>query len=211
MKKILVTAGPTREAIDRVRFITNASSGRMGYALARAAALHGHAVKLISGPVELPPPPGVTVERVVSAGEMAEAVLGCFRDFDAVIMTAAVADYRPAEVFDGKIKKSPGGMSLKLERTVDILESMGRLRGKERSPLLVGFAAEYGGGEEEPRAKLARKGCDWLVFNDVSVPGIGFGAAANRVIVFGASGERVPLALADKEKIAREILEITGL
>ena len=211
MKKILITAGPTREAIDRVRFITNASSGRMGYALAREAALRGHGVKLISGPVNLPPPPGVTVERVVSAGEMADAVLGCFREFDAVIMTAAVADYRPAKVFEGKIRKSPGGMCLTLERTVDILESMGRMRGDAGTPMLVGFAAEYGGDEDAPRAKLARKGCDWLVFNDVSVPGIGFGAAANRVIVFGASGERVPLELAEKEEIARGILEVVGL
>lgn len=211
MKKILITAGPTREAIDRVRFITNGSTGKMGYAIAAAAAARGHFVRLVSGPVNLPPPEGVEVVRVATAAEMADAVLSSFTDFDAIIMTAAVADYRPKNIFDGKIKKQPGGMTIEMERTTDILAEMGARRNGAKQPLLVGFAAEYGADEKLPKEKLVKKKCDWIAFNDVSAEGAGFGTATNRIILFGAAGERIPLEMASKEDIARQLLEHTGL
>jgi phosphopantothenoylcysteine decarboxylase/phosphopantothenate--cysteine ligase len=211
MKKILISAGPTREAIDQVRFITNGSTGRMGYALAAAAAARGHYVRLVSGPVALPPPDGVEMKYVTSAAEMADAILPVFLEFDAVIMTAAVADYRPVRVFDGKLKKTPGNMVLEMERTVDILAAMGAARGGASSPLLIGFAAEYGADESLPQEKLRKKNCDWIAFNDVSLPGAGFGTATNEMILFSASGMRIPLDMADKKDIAVQILHHTGL
>lgn len=211
MKKILISAGPTREAIDQVRFITNGSTGRMGYAVAAAAAAGGHQVRLVSGPVDLPPPDGVELVRVTSAAEMADAILPVFRDFDVVIMTAAVADYRPVNVFGGKLKKTPGNMTIEMERTTDILAAMGEIRGEAATPLLIGFAAEYGADEDIPRAKLRKKGCDWIAFNDVSAPGAGFGTATNRVVLFSRDGARIPLELSDKKDIAAQILYHTGI
>ena len=148
---------------------------------------------------------------MTSAAEMADAILPCFRDFDAAIMTAAVADYRPVKVFGGKLKKTPGNMVLELERTTDILAAMGELRGSSASPLLIGFAAEYGADEALPLEKLRKKKCDWIAFNDISAPGSGFGTVTNRIILFSASGMRIPLDMADKKDIATQILYHTGL
>ena len=138
--KILISAGPTREFIDPVRFITNSSSGQMGYALAAAALRRGHDVTLVSGPVSLTPPAGADVVNVVTAAEMAEAMKSRFPHCSCCIMSAAVADYRPAHVHDQKMKKTPGNMLLELERTEDILKALGSL--KKEGQLLVGFAAE---------------------------------------------------------------------
>ena len=156
---VLITAGPTREALDPVRYLTNRSSGRMGYALAQAAAEAGHAVRLVSGPVTLSPPLGVETIGVESAAQMADAVQAALPWADAAIFSAAVADYRPATASAEKIKKSAERLVLELEKTTDIL-------GSTRTPwgfrgVLVGFAAE----------KLHRKGCDMLVANDVSRAG----------------------------------------
>ncbi|MFH1024557.1 MAG: phosphopantothenoylcysteine decarboxylase [Planctomycetota bacterium] len=157
-----MTAGPTREYIDRVRFISNPSTGRMGFAVAEAAARRGHRVVLVTGPVTLPDPAGVRVVRVESAADMARAVFREYPRADAVVMTAAVGDYRPARRAPGKIPKSKAGLTLRLVRTIDILSALGARKGRR---VLVGFALEASGGRRRARAKLLRKNCDGLVWN----------------------------------------------
>ncbi len=200
--KFLITAGPTREKIDPVRFITNYSSGKMGYALARAAKKCGHEVVLVSGPTTLPCPAGVFRIDVESASEMAQAVHRCFSEADVIIMAAAVADYRPATAETHKLKKMPGNLMLQLERTEDILASLGK--NKRQEQLLIGFAAETDDLENNALGKLKRKNLDWIAANWVAD---GFGTATNSLILFNRKGEKFELGNAEKEKLAEEMLK----
>jgi len=201
--KILVTAGPTREYIDPVRFITNRSSGKMGYALAEAAVKRGFETILVTGPVNLPPPAGATVVGVESALQMAAAVKRLAPECDAVIMAAAVADYRPVEVSEHKLKKQPGGLILRLERTEDILASLGKM--KRPGQLLVGFAAETDDLLANAKHKLESKDLDWIAANRVAD---GFASDTDKVTMLGRSGEVAELPLAPKLEVAEKILEI---
>ncbi len=202
--RFLITAGPTREAIDPVRYLTNRSSGRMGYALAGAARHEGHEVLLISGPTTLDVPPGVDFIPVETAQQMFDAVRDMVGGVDVAILCAAVADYRPVAVAGQKIKKEAEHLVLELERTPDILGSM-------RSPfgfggVLVGFAAETQQVEEYARGKLTRKQCDMVVANDVSRTDIGFDSRENEVwLVFPEHSEA--LEKDTKEHIALHIVE----
>ncbi len=201
---VLITAGPTREALDPVRYLTNRSSGRMGYALAQAAAEAGHTVKLVSGPVTLLPPDDVDTISVESAAQMADAVKMALSWADAAIFAAAVADYRPVAVATEKIKKSADRLVLELEKTTDIL-------GSARQPwgyagVLVGFAAETTDVLAHATEKLRRKGCDMLVANDVSQPGIGFDSADNEAVLLFPDRPPQPLPRGAKIAVAREIL-----
>ena len=205
--RILVTAGPTREAIDAVRFLSNKSTGRMGYALAEAAVAAGHDVVLVSGPVALTPPDGLLeFVPVVSAADMADAVKRRAPDCGMVIMCAAVADYTPAHPVDRKMKKSDGNLTLELKRTEDILKTLGQ--NKPAGQILIGFAAETDGLEQYARAKLAAKNLDWIAANDVSRPDRGFAAGTNAVTLFAADGRRFDLPLQSKDDIAKRMLEI---
>lgn len=160
--RVLVTAGPTREHLDAVRFLSNASSGKMGFACARAAARAGHAVTLITGPVALPDPPGVRTVRVTSADDMYRAVMKAYPRTQAAIMTAAVGDYRPAQRHPGKLKKSARTLTLRLVRTRDILREMGRRKG---SRILVGFALEVEDAVHQALIKYKKKNLDFVVLN----------------------------------------------
>ncbi|MDD3702869.1 MAG: bifunctional phosphopantothenoylcysteine decarboxylase/phosphopantothenate--cysteine ligase CoaBC [Victivallaceae bacterium] len=203
--KIVVSAGPTRERIDAVRFITNFSSGKMGYAIAGAAATAGHQVVLVSGPVTIAPPPGVDTIRVESAAEMATAIHSSAADADAIIMAAAVADYRPVKQLEHKMKKTDGNLTIELERTEDILKTLG----EQKNPdcILVGFAAETDNLMENAIDKQKRKNLDWIVLNDVSRPGIGFGSDQNAVTLISRDGRIIELDSAAKSVIAAKILE----
>ena len=202
--KLLITAGPTREAIDPVRYLSNRSSGRMGYALAQAGLEAGHEVVLISGPVAIPAPAGVRLIQVESAQQMHDAVQAAIGSVDAAIFSAAVADYRPAQVAEQKIKKHDSELVLHLERTPDILGSARSVFGFRG--LLVGFAAETQNLAAYATDKLQRKGCDLLVANDVSQPGIGFDSAENEVTLFLPDGTVQRLPRSSKLEIARSIL-----
>jgi phosphopantothenoylcysteine synthetase/decarboxylase len=204
MMKILVTAGPTREAIDPVRFLSNRSSGRMGYAIAQAAAEAGHECLLISGPVSLSTPIGVERKNVVSADDMFEAVESAIQHYDAAVFSAAVADYKPVKVAPQKIKKEEGQLLLQFERTRDILGSV-RTHMAYRG-LLIGFAAETENLVTHATTKLKRKGCDLLVANDVSRSTIGFDSIDNEVTFLFAHGEVRELPRASKLELAREII-----
>ncbi len=206
--QLLISAGPTREAIDAVRFLSNRSTGKMGYALARQALVRGHRVILVSGPVALEAPAGVTLVPVESARQMAEAVTSRAAECDLVIMTAAVADYRPKQTISGKLKKQAGDLVLELERTEDILAGLGAV--KPAGQCLVGFAAETEALERYALDKLQRKNLDWIVANDVSRSDRGFGAENNSVVMFARDGRRVEIPLASKDDVARRILEEIG-
>ena len=201
-KKVVVTAGPTREAIDPVRFITNHSTGRMGFCLARAAALMGAESVLISGPVNLKKPAHVRTVDVTSAADMYEAVEAEFSDADIVIGAAAVADYRPGTVADEKIKKHDGEMSVELERTTDIL---GTLAAKKSGQFICGFSMETENVLTNSREKLMRKHFDMIVANDLRTPGAGFKVDTNVVTMITAEDER-SLPLMSKDEVAVEIL-----
>lgn len=204
-RRVLVTAGGTREALDPVRFLGNRSSGKMGYALAAAARDRGADVVLISGPTWLEPPRHVAFVRVESAQEMFEAVLAHAPAVDALVMSAAVADYRPRRRQVQKIKKEAGDLTLELERTPDILAEVARRREEWGRPAVVaGFAAETERVEEYARQKLVRKGLDLIVANDVSAPDSGFGVDTNRVILITRQG-MTPLPLLTKEEVAHHI------
>lgn len=205
-RRIVVSAGPTREPLDPVRFLGNRSSGRMGYAIALAAARRGAEVTLISGPTSLEAPLGVDLERVTTAAEMATAVTRAAATADAVVMAAAIADYTPLAPAAHKIKKSDRAPSLELTRTVDVLASLGASRGTNVRPVLIGFAAETEDVVENARAKLASKPCDLVVANDVSQADAGFEVDTNRVILVDAAGEQA-LALATKLEIGHAILD----
>lgn len=200
--RILVTAGPTREAIDIVRFISNRSSGRMGYAIARVGARRGHEIRLVSGPVCLAPPAGVGAEHVTSAAEMLAALMERVAWCDVLIMTAAVADWRPAHPVAGKLKKADGTPQIELVRTPDILEEVGPLKGDR---LFVGFAAEAGDPVPEARRKLRDKGLDLVVANDIARRDSGFETSTNRVSLVHARGVET-LPLLPKEAVAEHIL-----
>ena len=205
-RRVVVTAGPTREPIDPVRFISNPSSGKMGYALAAVAARRGAEVVLVSGPTALPDPAGVRVLRVDTAEEMARAVEAEAGLMDLFVGAAAVSDYRPAVAAPHKIKKEAGDETLTLTRTPDILAGLGaRLGGAAGGPVLVGFAAETEEVIARAREKLKRKRCDLVVANKVGTPGSGFGADDNRVALVSAT-ELAEIA-GPKEKVAEAILD----
>lgn len=200
----LITAGPTREHFDPVRFLSNGSSGKMGYALAERAATRGWQVTVVSGPVALPPPPGVTVKRVVSAGEMFQACEPLFMESDVFIAVAAVADYRPRSMAGEKLKKTGGPWRLDLVPTVDILKTLAAR--KRPGQIIVGFAAETHDLENTARRKLAEKNLDWIVANDVSRPNLGISADDNAVLLLGANGARLAFGPAAKVAVAEFIL-----
>lgn len=202
--KFLITAGPTREALDPVRYLTNRSSGRMGYALAGAARHEGHEVLLISGPTTLDIPAGVDFVQVESAQQMYEAVRDLIGGVDVAILCAAVADYRPVTVAEQKIKKHADRLTIELERTPDILGSMRSTFGFTGK--LIGFAAETQDVEAYAREKLHRKQCDMIVANDVSRSDIGFDSKENEVMLVFAE-HTVPLKKDTKEQVAMRIIE----
>jgi phosphopantothenoylcysteine synthetase/decarboxylase len=204
--KFLITAGPTREAIDPVRFLSNRSSGRMGYALAEAAVAAAHEVTLISGPVALSAPMGVTLLRVQSAQDMADAVQALCKASppDIAIHAAAVSDYRPRVNQEQKIKKNAETLTFELERTPDILGSMRKVCGF--TGFLVGFAAETENLISNAMDKLRRKECDLIVANDVSRADVGFDSGDNEVILCFPSGSTEPLPKQSKRILADEII-----
>ncbi|MBN2373547.1 bifunctional phosphopantothenoylcysteine decarboxylase/phosphopantothenate--cysteine ligase CoaBC [bacterium] len=204
-RSFIITAGPTREFIDPVRFISNRSSGKMGYALARAAQRRGAKVTLISGPVAIAPPDGVDFLPVNSAEEMLAEVKRAFSVADVVIMAAAVADFRPIAMRNTKIKKEEGIPEIRLESTTDILTDLGRVKGKGK--ILIGFAAEDRDLIENAQRKLNLKCLDFIVANDISVQGTGFDSEANQVTIIHNSGEKISLPREDKLLIAEKILD----
>jgi len=202
--RLLITAGPTREPIDPVRYLSNRSSGKMGYALATAALAKGHQVVLISGPVSIPAPKGASLVRVGTALEMHDAVAAAIHEADAAIFCAAVADYRVAKVAEQKIKKTGDTLTLTLVKNPDILGSARSVFGFRG--LLVGFAAETEKLAEHATEKLHRKGCDLLVGNDVSRTDIAFDRDENEVELFYGDGRHESLALASKSEIAAMVI-----
>jgi phosphopantothenoylcysteine decarboxylase / phosphopantothenate---cysteine ligase len=205
-RRVLVTAGPTREPIDPVRFISNPSSGKMGYAIARVAARRGAQVTLVSGPTALADPPGVATERVETAEQMARAVEAHVAGIDLFVAAAAVSDYRPAQSAPHKIKKREADETLTLARTPDILAGLGaRFAGKAGAPVLVGFAAETEEVIAHAREKLKRKGCDLVVANKVGGLGAGFGGDTNRVALVSAT--ELAEIEGTKDRVAEAILD----
>ncbi|MHB8170068.1 MAG: bifunctional phosphopantothenoylcysteine decarboxylase/phosphopantothenate--cysteine ligase CoaBC [Thermincolia bacterium] len=203
-KKVLVTAGPTREPLDPVRFISNHSSGKMGYAIALAARQRGAEVVLVSGPTSLDRPAGVKVIEVGAALEMYQQVLEHYPDVDIVIKTAAVADYRPKVVSARKVKKKDGDLMIELERNPDILLELGRNKGDK---ILVGFAAETNDLVAYAKDKIARKNLDFIVANDVTLPGAGFGVDTNIVKLVFPNGQIEELPQLTKDQVAHAILD----
>ena len=207
--RVLVTAGPTREPLDPVRYISNRSSGKMGYAIAGAAAERGAQVTLVSGPVSIPVPDGVTVIDVMTAGEMHDVVMGCQADNDVIIMLAAVADYRSAEISGSKIKKKDEQMMLRLEKNADILEELGGVKGDR---LLIGACAETGELLKNARLKLERKNLDMMIANDVMQEGAGFEVDTNIIRLLKRDGSIRDLPLMSKIDAAGIIAdEITAM
>lgn len=204
---VLVTAGPTREAIDPVRFISNRSSGKMGYAIAAAAARRGAQVTLVSGPTALSTPQGVAMQRVTSAQEMYDAVMAAAPRNQIVIKAAAVADFAPTDVAPTKIKKHDGmdELTLNLRKNRDILADVARL---EPRPFIVAFAAETNAVVENARAKLERKGADLIVANDVADKSIGFDVDQNEVLVLGRDGSSTKIEKGLKPAIANRLLDL---
>ncbi|MBK6313680.1 MAG: bifunctional phosphopantothenoylcysteine decarboxylase/phosphopantothenate--cysteine ligase CoaBC [Blastocatellia bacterium] len=203
-QRVLVTAGPTRELIDPVRFVTNRSSGRMGYAVAEAAAARGAEVVLVSGPVTIDAPSGVTIVRVETAAEMAKATLERVEWSTLIVKSAAVADYRPTAVADRKIKKSGETMTIELEKTQDILAAVGAVKGDR---MLVGFAAETDDLVANARKKLESKNADLIVANDVTLDGAGFDGDTNIAVIVGRNGQADELPMMSKRKLADRILD----
>lgn len=201
---VMVTAGPTVEHIDPVRYLTNRSSGKMGYAVAGAAVSRGAKTLLISGPTALKPPGGVELISVETASQMYEAVLENYSGVDVVVKAAAVADYRPKEVFGQKIKKQDGTLSLELVRNKDILAELGQRKNKQ---ILVGFAAETSDLEKHSLLKVEGKNLDFLVANDVSQTGAGFGTDTNIVMFVYPGGKIKQMPLMDKKDLAHRILD----
>lgn len=206
--KILITAGPTREKIDPVRFITNFSSGKMGYSLAAAAVKAGHKVTLVSGPVSIVEPAGLSAFiSVESAAEMADTVKRLSLESDVVIMAAAVADYRPVKMELQKIKKhNDDNMHLELEKTEDIIASLGKI--KNDNQVLAGFAAETQNLKENALKKLKAKNLDWIIANDVSKKDRGFDSDKNAVTMYSRNGTVIDMPLEDKKELAEKIISI---
>lgn len=202
-KKVLVTAGPTQEALDPVRYLTNHSSGKMGYAIARMAMLRGAEVTLITGPTAITPPPFVTVIQVISAQEMFEAVIANANEADIIIKAAAVADYTPADYVDQKIKKSDTDLSIPLNRTKDILKHLGMNRRKNQ--VICGFSMETENLLENSKKKLLSKNIDMICANSLTQSGAGFGVDTNMITII-TKNEILPLPLLSKEDAANEIL-----
>ena len=201
--RLMVTAGPTRERLDDVRYLSNRSTGKMGYAIAKAAVRRGAQVTLVSGPTALEAPAGVELRKVESAQQMYAACMEIFPQVDIAVKAAAVADYTPAAYHPGKIKKSDD-MQLPLVRTRDILQSLGE---KKQKQILVGFAAEAAELERNAQDKLQRKHLDMIAANDISRSDIGFGSDENLVTLFFADGTKKVLQKAEKEQIADGILD----
>jgi len=206
-RTVLVTAGPTVEDIDPVRFVSNRSSGTMGYRLAEAARDRGAKVVLVSGPTHLRPPHGVDLVSVRSAEEMQRAVSERAGEAAVVIAAAAVSDYRPAASSPSKLKKADGPIALELVRTPDILKGLGEAKGRR---LLVGFAAETEDLVENARGKLEAKNLDLVVANDVTAPGAGFGGETNAAVLLRRDGGRVDVPLVSKRELAERILDEVG-
>jgi len=201
---VLVTAGPTREPLDPVRFISNRSSGKMGYAIAEAAALRGARVILVSGPVQIAAPEGVELIATETAREMHDAVMARVGEASIIIKAAAVADYHVADVPAQKVKKTAMRLSLELDPTPDILAEIGRVKTDQ---ILIGFAAETQNMVEEARRKLATKNCDMVVANLVGRDGIGFESDDNEVALVASSGDVIRLSRAPKRVLAGQILD----
>jgi len=204
--RLLLTAGPTREYLDPIRYLSNGSSGRMGYALAAAAVARGHHVDLVTGPVAIDAPAGVSLHRVISAEDMLLACLPLFRQCDVFIGVAAVADYRPSQWHPEKLKKNGGDVTLTLVPNVDILKTLAESKTPRQT--VVGFAAETHDVEAYARRKMEEKKCDWIVANDVSLPHVGIEAADNAVVVLGKTGLRSPFGPAPKRAVADFILDL---
>ena len=203
-RRILVTAGPTREAIDPVRFLSNRSSGKMGFAIAEAAARRGANVRLIAGPVQLPTPPGVEREDIVSSAELCAAVERAFPAYDALVMAAAPADFTIPEISEQKIKKHGEGLTLSLIPTTDILARVGE---RKTHQVLMGFAAETQELERNAKDKLARKRLDFIAANDVTAPGVGFAGDTNAVTLYDAKGGCAFSGLMQKAALADWLLD----
>lgn len=203
-KKVLITAGPTRESIDPVRFISNHSSGKMGYSLAEAALARGAEVTLVSGPTNLCPPKGSRLIKINTTLEMYNAVMSNFKEQDIIIKSAAVADYRPEIISTSKIKKSDGNLSLTLVRNPDILKELGEVK---EDRVLVGFAAESDNLIENARGKVLRKNLDFIVANDITQEGAGFGTDTNIVNIIDKNGEIEKIEKSSKVEIAHRILD----
>ncbi|MCK6256956.1 bifunctional phosphopantothenoylcysteine decarboxylase/phosphopantothenate--cysteine ligase CoaBC [Fictibacillus sp. KIGAM418] len=202
-KKVLITAGPTREQVDPVRYFTNYSSGKMGYAIARAAAGMGASVTLVSGPTALEKPAGVMFIPVESTDEMFHAVMKEYPEMDLVIKSAAVADYTPRIKYGEKVKKKNESWSVEMEKTTDILSVLGE---KKERQVLVGFAAETGNLEGYALDKLKRKNLDMIVANNVAQEGAGFSVDTNRVVIYKKDGSAKEYPLLSKDKVAQEVL-----
>jgi phosphopantothenoylcysteine decarboxylase / phosphopantothenate---cysteine ligase len=202
--RFVVTAGPTREAIDPVRFISNRSSGKMGYAIAEAALAKKNAVTLISGPASIAPPRGAKIVSIITSDELYDAVHRAIRECDVLVMCAAVADYKPAAVSLRKMKKRKSSLALKLIPTRDILSSLS----KRRNYLVVGFAAETHDLKQNAQKKLRAKNCDAIVANDVSGSETGMESDENEVTIFFRNGESTKISRASKKIIARELVKI---
>ena len=202
---IVISAGPTREAIDPVRYITNRSTGKMGYAIAEAARERGLLVTLVSGPVNLLPPEGVEVINIESAADMAKAMKSAAQTADIIVMAAAVADYRPRQYSTSKVKKSDGDMCIELERTEDVLLSLGK--NKRPGQILVGFAAETDDLLKNAQGKLQRKNLDYIAANIVGVPDRGFAADNNAITLIGRDGSQTEFALQSKKDLAEALLQ----
>lgn len=208
-KKIVVSAGPTREAIDPVRYISNRSSGKMGYEIARAAEYRGAEVALVSGPVSLDAPVGVDRISVTSVDEMAEAVFSRMEAADAVIKVAAVADYRPRNRAEHKIKKKCDDMTIELAKNIDILKELGKCKTRQ---VLIGFAAETQSLAENAQKKIEAKNLDMIVGNLVGDPRSGFGTDTNIVTFFHPDGSKEPFESMGKDQVAHELLDrVAGL
>lgn len=205
-KKVLVTAGPTYEPIDPVRFIGNHSSGKMGFALAEALKLKGANVTLITGPVTaLPPLDGIEIRKVTTAAEMYTACMDAFPAMDIAVMAAAVADYTPQEVAPEKIKKGAEGLNLSLKKTTDILKAMGEI--KTARQILVGFALETTAEEHHAKEKLEKKNADLIVLNSLRDSGAGFGTDTNKITIFARDGRQYPFEVKPKSAVAADIVD----
>jgi len=203
--RFLITAGPTREPIDPVRYLSNRSSGKMGYAIAEAAIQAGHDVVLISGPVDVDPPRGADLISISTSDEMFDAVHKRVRECDVLVMCAAVADYKPKQVSKNKIKKRDANLSLELVPTRDILASLPK---QDRPYLVVGFAAETENIEANAQKKLREKNCDVVVANDVSRPDSGIESDENEVTILLRAGKMKNISRAPKQIVARELIKI---